>query len=212
MWSRICEVILKSLYCVHGVISNMPNSFEVFGYDIMLDADAKPWLIEVNSSPSLARENKIDNAVKTQMVADAIDIVDPVAVNRTALVEILRRRLGGKKKKSAASTWQTTKESEARQDLLDVLGSYRQRQVGEMPEKLGNFERIAPSKQLDAIERVHKGSGATATGSSSSTISGGGVEKAVGRTSSGDRSSTLTRSIGGETSSLARASSSSLRR
>lgn len=28
-------------------------SFEIFGYDFMIDEDLKPWLIEVNTNPCL---------------------------------------------------------------------------------------------------------------------------------------------------------------
>ena len=28
-------------------------SFELFGYDFMLDEDLNPWLIEVNTNPSI---------------------------------------------------------------------------------------------------------------------------------------------------------------
>jgi D-alanine-D-alanine ligase-like ATP-grasp enzyme len=35
------------------MVDNRKNSFEVFGYDLMVDADLKVWLIEVNSSPSM---------------------------------------------------------------------------------------------------------------------------------------------------------------
>ena len=29
------------------------NSFEIFGYDFMIDEDMQPWLIEVNTNPCL---------------------------------------------------------------------------------------------------------------------------------------------------------------
>jgi len=29
------------------------NSFEIFGYDFMIDEDMRPWLIEVNTNPCL---------------------------------------------------------------------------------------------------------------------------------------------------------------
>ena len=29
------------------------NTFEIFGYDFMIDEDLKPWLIEVNTNPCL---------------------------------------------------------------------------------------------------------------------------------------------------------------
>lgn len=45
--------MLKSLLAVQERIFSQANSFEVFGYDIMFDSNLKPFLIEVNSSPSM---------------------------------------------------------------------------------------------------------------------------------------------------------------
>lgn len=32
------------------------SSFEVFGVDMLVDSDYRPWLVEINAVPSLARK------------------------------------------------------------------------------------------------------------------------------------------------------------
>ena len=51
MWRTIKEVVVKSLLCVDGPIPAQPNSFELFGYDVIFDSDLRPWLLEVRSWP-----------------------------------------------------------------------------------------------------------------------------------------------------------------
>ena len=50
-------------------------------------------MIEVNSSPSLARENIFDELIKQQLVDDIIELVDPILFDRKRLCEVLERRL-----------------------------------------------------------------------------------------------------------------------
>ena len=45
---------------------------ELFGFDILLDEHLKPWLVEVNISPSLNSSSPLDVAVKGAMVADLL--------------------------------------------------------------------------------------------------------------------------------------------
>ena len=52
------------------------HCFEIYGYDLLIDEDLKPWLIEVNASPSMSANTKIDLDLKTQMLNDALDIID----------------------------------------------------------------------------------------------------------------------------------------
>ena len=41
-------------------VGQQVNSFELFGYDLMIDSKMKVWLIEVNSSPSMGQEHLLD--------------------------------------------------------------------------------------------------------------------------------------------------------
>ena len=63
LWQSIVTLVLKSLVCVEGSIPHQPNSFEVFGYDVIIDQNLRPWLLEVNASPSMARLNRLDEEV-----------------------------------------------------------------------------------------------------------------------------------------------------
>ena len=82
-WSRIFDVIIKSILSGENAIFNSvkktcihrTNCFEVFGFDILIDSDLKPWLIEINLSPSLACESPIDLTIKGNLIADAFNLV-----------------------------------------------------------------------------------------------------------------------------------------
>lgn len=45
-------------------VSNRYSCFELFGFDVLLDSDLKPWLLEVNISPSLHSTSSLDLSVK----------------------------------------------------------------------------------------------------------------------------------------------------
>ena len=51
------------------------NCFEVFGFDILLDSDMKPWLVEVNLSPSLAPDSPLDLTIKGTLMTDTFNMV-----------------------------------------------------------------------------------------------------------------------------------------
>ena len=51
------------------------NCYELFGFDVMLDSQLHPWLIEVNSSPSLATDAPLDKKIKYAMVTDMFNMI-----------------------------------------------------------------------------------------------------------------------------------------
>jgi len=82
-WSRIYDIIIKSILSTEDSISqatkniciHSTNCFELFGYDILIDSDLKPWLVEVNLSPSLACESLLDTQIKSTLIAETLNIV-----------------------------------------------------------------------------------------------------------------------------------------
>ena len=49
---QIDSIVKATLQQMTDVIDNRPNSFELFGFDFVVDKDLKIWLIEVNMSPA----------------------------------------------------------------------------------------------------------------------------------------------------------------
>ena len=49
----------------------------MYGFDVLLDSNCKPWIIEINSSPSLSTTTKTDHKLKMNLIKDIYDIVVP---------------------------------------------------------------------------------------------------------------------------------------
>ena len=52
-----------------------PHFDRLYGYDIIVDAALKPWLIEVNASPSLSATMDADRVLKAQVIDDTLRVV-----------------------------------------------------------------------------------------------------------------------------------------
>lgn len=111
-WARIYDVILKSFITCEGQIHaatkasciHRTNCFELFGYDIMIDSDLKPWLIEINMSPSLASDSQLDHQIKATLVTDALNLVGCHAFDRAELTSAkAQNRIRSYRTKSASN-------------------------------------------------------------------------------------------------------------
>ncbi|CAK4775223.1 unnamed protein product [Aphanomyces euteiches] len=92
VWADICDVVIKTLLAIQprlvagyrsffGTDESKgrqwgPAAFEILGFDIMLDQQGKTWMIEVNHAPSFAGDSKLDKAIKTPLIAQALDILN----------------------------------------------------------------------------------------------------------------------------------------
>lgn len=77
LFTRIEAIVVQSLKACQAVVINDRHCFELYGYDIIIDQNLKPWLIEVNASPSLAASTPADRLMKAQVINDVFNLVCP---------------------------------------------------------------------------------------------------------------------------------------
>ena len=58
--------------------------FETYGFDILVDSDMRPWLLEVNVSPSLSSSSPLDKRIKTSLMCDVFTLVGVTPFDRKA--------------------------------------------------------------------------------------------------------------------------------
>lgn len=58
-------------------MANDRHCFECYGYDIIIDNNLKPWLVEVNASPSLTSTTVTDRILKYKLVDNILSVVLP---------------------------------------------------------------------------------------------------------------------------------------
>uniref|UniRef100_A0A1X7VFQ0 Tubulin--tyrosine ligase-like protein 5 n=1 Tax=Amphimedon queenslandica TaxID=400682 RepID=A0A1X7VFQ0_AMPQE len=51
------------------------NCFELFGFDILIDESLKPWILEVNLSPSLTCDSPLDFKIKSNLITDLMSLI-----------------------------------------------------------------------------------------------------------------------------------------
>ena len=142
LWRSISLLVIKSLIIVDDKMSYQPCSFEVFGYDVLIDTKLRCWLIEVNSSPSMARENNLDIRIKNKMIKDTISLIAPAPFDREALAKILKKRYSDILKNKFIFG---KNDIELENDLKEILGDFIPRKYGEEPKLMGSYERLCPN-------------------------------------------------------------------
>ena len=97
-WRKVDDIVVKTAIGVEHIMSGALSTFvaaaahgqhntqcfQVFGFDVMLDASGKPWLLEVNLDPALGTESPIDLKIKSNMLLDLLNVVGVPVPTQTA--------------------------------------------------------------------------------------------------------------------------------
>ena len=75
MWAKIETIILLTVIPLCSLIPDLDCCFELLGFDVMVDSNLKPWLLEVNSSPAMSMDSQIDYRVKPDLLKDTFRMI-----------------------------------------------------------------------------------------------------------------------------------------
>lgn len=177
LWASLIDLVIKTVISGESSISQLSRanlvsrycSYELFGVDILLDRDLKPWLLEVNISPSLHSSSPLDLAVKGPMVKDLMNIAGYQIPNRLSpqIQEDLGRNLGTDAELCYDKRLYTTglsnaerskhnlfQQTEVREEYLEsILQDLTPDDVRHLIQyedeltQIGNFQKIFPTKE-----------------------------------------------------------------
>ena len=83
LWDKIKDIIVKAVICAADQTINMVkklsphrnNLFELYGFDILIDENINPYLLEINLNPSLNCETDLDLKVKSCLMTDIYNLI-----------------------------------------------------------------------------------------------------------------------------------------
>ncbi|XP_036142626.1 tubulin polyglutamylase TTLL5 isoform X2 [Monomorium pharaonis] len=164
LMQRIEDIIIKSIIATaSGIVSGLKQfvkypetCFELFGFDILIDDTLKPWLLEVNLTPSLGCDSPLDVRLKSALIADlftlvGIAAVDPILRSQNlnhAAINSNKKIISYRRVQSAETLPQEKKKINRNNKSKAGLSSEQQRIVASAKaqfERRGGFVRIFPS-------------------------------------------------------------------
>lgn len=77
----MCQNIIGTLLASQDTMDQRKNCFELFGADFMLTENCVPWLIEINSGPSMSPSTSITARMCAQVMDDVIKGKSPIGIN-----------------------------------------------------------------------------------------------------------------------------------
>ncbi|RVE53358.1 hypothetical protein evm_001928 [Chilo suppressalis] len=174
LWDSMKDLVIKTIISGEASISSLTkanvtsryNCYELFGIDVLLDEDLKPWLLEVNISPSLHSASPLDIHVKGPLVSTVLNIAQfqvPLKTNLETLSKEKPHKLAGLPYDSRLYTVYLSKEERDKhiiytnmedrdmylRDILSTLTPDDVRHLIQAEDELtqaGDMERVFPTQ------------------------------------------------------------------
>jgi len=148
IFDNIKDIIIKSLITIQPHVCNklaktgyqQNQCFDLFGFDILIDECMKPWLLEVNMSPSLSCAAKLDKQIKTGLLCDTFNLVGIPYSTNINTAKPTQRKNANQANKLFNPYLDVINESTqlSEKDIKLLIG------LDEELRRKGNYERIFP--------------------------------------------------------------------
>jgi hypothetical protein len=94
IWDRIKDTVVKAMISVEEkIVSTMESlgparncCFQLFGTDVDLDSDYKPWLIESNVNPTTGSKTAFEKVDKMTLLTDMFNVIGIVPFNYSSYI------------------------------------------------------------------------------------------------------------------------------
>ncbi|XP_034947794.1 tubulin polyglutamylase ttll6-like isoform X2 [Chelonus insularis] len=152
LWRKIDEMIVKTILSAYPVLKHSYHTcfsmhnithacFEILGFDILIDWKMKPFLLEVNHSPSFHTDAPIDKDVKESLLMDTFQLLNFNECDKKKILEEDRQRVRDRLLQGINIKDSSTNDSV---DGTKASNEVFREQFKWEDQHMGNFRRIYP--------------------------------------------------------------------
>nr|XP_020460368.1 tubulin polyglutamylase TTLL6 isoform X2 [Monopterus albus] len=160
MWNDIEDVIIKTLISVHPILKHnyltcFPSHttgsacFEILGFDVLMDHRLRPWLLEVNHSPSFTTDSQLDREVKDALLYDTLVLINLGACDRRKITKEERRRVKDRLQQNHSREARSEELRQCQVATVEQMEKYEAKH-------LGGFKRIFPREGGEKYDKYFK--------------------------------------------------------
>ena len=75
MVGKMKEIVIATIIGTVDQVQGKKGSFEMIGYDMMIDDKLNPWLIEINSSPAMDYSSPVTRKLVRMVMEDIVKVI-----------------------------------------------------------------------------------------------------------------------------------------
>ncbi|KAH8258113.1 hypothetical protein KR038_005965 [Drosophila bunnanda] len=172
-WASVDDAIIKTIISAWPVLKHNYNmcfpkhdkiqaSFQLLGFDILVDWKLKPYILEVNHTPSLSADETVDMEVKRPLIRDTLNMLSTALVDKEQIIRddrmehrtrLLRNIYNKKSVAPVACSSSSGRDAGGGTDVRQSfsIGSLTQ-QIAWEESHLGNYRRIMPPRESEKVQ------------------------------------------------------------